>query len=68
MKYLTTAQAAAFLKVKVRRVQTLIENGRIKGVAYFGRAFMIPDTSLAAVKDRPPGRPRSKPKPRRRKG
>lgn len=54
--YLTTAEAAARLGVSVRRVQALIEAGRLPARKY-GRDWLIPETALAAVAERKPGRP-----------
>lgn len=42
MDYISAGQAADKWGIKVRRVQKLCEDGRIKGVVRFGRTLMIP--------------------------
>lgn len=70
MKYVTSAQAAKIIGKKVRWIQALVKRGDIAGVTKFGHAYMIPEESLAAVKNLHCGRPITKPnrnlKPRSR--
>jgi len=42
MNYISVSQAAEKWGVSERWVQKLLEDGRIKGAARFGRAWMIP--------------------------
>jgi excisionase family DNA binding protein len=58
---LTTAQAAERLGVTTRRVQQLIKSGRLPAEK-FGRDFAIEESDLEAVKDRPTGYPKGKPR------
>jgi excisionase family DNA binding protein len=56
---LTTKQAAAALGVSLRRVQALINAGRLKAERV-GRDWLIPARALEQVRERKPGRPASK--------
>ena len=53
---LTTAQAAAKLKVTRRRVLALIKAKRLPAEKV-GRDWLIEERNLSLVKDRRPGRP-----------
>lgn len=53
----TTAEAAAKLNVTPRRVVALIQAGRLRATKH-GRDWIITAADLAAVKHRPPGRPK----------
>jgi excisionase family DNA binding protein len=53
---LTTAQAADQLGVTVRRVQALINAGRLPAQKV-GRDWLIEEKDLRLVEDRKPGRP-----------
>ncbi len=64
MPPLTTAQAAQRLGIKVRRVQQLIESGRLSATR-FGRAWLIDSADLERVRKRPVGRPKSKTREKR---
>ncbi len=57
---LTTPEVAERLNVSVRRVQALIEAGRLPSQQY-GRDHLVKETDLKLVEDRRPGRP---PKPK----
>ena len=57
MDFLTTKQAAERLGITPRRVQALIEAGRLPAQK-FGRDYMINEKDLKLVKDRKVGRPR----------
>ena len=59
MEVLTAAEAAALLKISVRRVQQLVKSGRLPA-RVFGGALMIRVGDLKLVANRKPGRP---PKP-----
>lgn len=52
---LTTKQAGERLGVSRYRVQQLITDGRLKATR-FGRAYMIEESALEAVRERPSGR------------
>lgn len=56
MKTLTTKETAELLGVTIRRVNDLITSGRLPA-ARFGRAYMIKESDLKLVENRPPGRP-----------
>ena len=57
MDFLTTKQVAERLGITPRRVQALIEVGRLPAQK-FGRDYMINEKDLKLVKDRKVGRPR----------
>lgn len=57
VKLLTTAQAAKLLGVQLRRVQTLIQQKRLKA-SKLGRDYLIDTKDLACLQMRKPGRPR----------
>jgi excisionase family DNA binding protein len=59
VKFLTTSQAAAKLKVTTRRVIALIEAGRLPATK-FGHAYMIGESDLKLVQNRKTGRPPKK--------
>jgi excisionase family DNA binding protein len=61
MEFLTTKQAAERLGITPRRVQALIEAGRLPANK-FGRDYMIKEADLNLVKDRKVGRPPTKKK------
>ena len=54
---LTTAEVAKQLNVTVRRVNDLINSGRLPSQK-FGRAHMIKEADITKVMIRKPGRPR----------
>lgn len=56
MEVLTAAEAAALLKISVRRVQQLVKAGRLPA-RIFGGALMIQRKDLKLVSDRKLGRP-----------
>jgi excisionase family DNA binding protein len=56
VKMLTTPEVAERLNVSVRRVQALIEAGRLPSQQY-GRDHLVKETDLKLVEDRRPGRP-----------
>jgi excisionase family DNA binding protein len=53
---LTTADVAHRLGVSLRRVQALIQAGRLPAVKH-GRDWVIAETDLAHLTRHPPGRP-----------
>ncbi len=57
MNLLTTAEAAARLKISPRRVQALISAGRLAATKH-GRDWLIEEHALEAVAERKPGRPK----------
>ena len=57
MDFLTTKQVAGRLGITPRRVQALIEAGKLPAQK-FGRDYMIKEKDLSLVKDRKVGRPR----------
>jgi excisionase family DNA binding protein len=59
MDFLTTKQAAERLGITPRRVQALIEAGRLPAQK-FGRDYMILEGDLKLVEDRKVGRPATK--------
>ena len=59
MHLLTTSQAAAKLGVTSRRVVALINAGRLPAQK-IGPNFVIKPKDLAKVKDRKPGRPKTR--------
>lgn len=60
MGLITTAQAADKLGISVRRVQELINTGRLPA-QQFGRTYVVDEDDLKLVEDRKVGRP---PKPK----
>jgi excisionase family DNA binding protein len=60
MALITTAGAAERLGISVRRVQELINSGRLPA-QQFGRTYVIDEDDLKLVEDRKPGRPRKSP-------
>jgi excisionase family DNA binding protein len=56
MQPLTAAEAAERLNVSVRRVQQLVQSGRLPATV-FGGALMIQAEDLKLVAERKPGRP-----------
>jgi excisionase family DNA binding protein len=54
---ISSKEAADHLGISVRRVQALIQAGKLPGQK-FGAAYMINEKDLKLVKDRKPGRPR----------
>lgn len=59
MNYLTTKEVAEKLGVTLRRVQAMIESGRLPAQK-FGRDYMIKETDLKLVAERKVGRPSAK--------
>ncbi len=57
MTLLTTKDVAEKLKVSVRRVHALIQDGRLPAQK-FGRDYLIDEKDLKLVENRKPGRPR----------
>jgi excisionase family DNA binding protein len=57
MDMLTTKQVAEKLGITPRRVQALIEAGRLPATK-FGRDYMIKEKDLKLVEDRKVGRPK----------
>ena len=57
MDFLTTKQAAVKLGITPRRVQALIEAGKLPAQK-FGRDYMIKEKDLKLVEDRKVGRPK----------
>jgi excisionase family DNA binding protein len=57
MGFLTTKQAAKRLGITPRRVQALIEAGRLPAQK-FGRDYMIQEADLKLVEERKVGRPK----------
>jgi excisionase family DNA binding protein len=57
MEFLTTKQAAERLGITPRRVQALIEAGRLPA-SKFGRDYMIKEDDLKLVENRKVGRPK----------
>jgi excisionase family DNA binding protein len=57
MDFLTTKQAAERLGITPRRVQALIEAGRLPAQK-FGRDYMIQEKDLKLVAERKVGRPK----------
>ncbi len=56
MGLITTSQAANLLGISARRVQELINGGRLPA-QQFGRTYVIKEEDLKLVADRKPGRP-----------
>jgi excisionase family DNA binding protein len=54
---ISTQEAADRLGISPRRVQALIQAGRLAAFKV-GRSYIIREADLEAVRDRPPGRPR----------
>lgn len=63
---ITTEEAAKRLGVSVDRVQALIRAGRLPA-ARFGKAYAINEADLDLVKNRKPGRPKSRHKHKTKK-
>ncbi len=61
MEFLTTKEVAEKLGVTLRRVQAMIQSGRLPAQK-FGRDYMIRETDLKLVENRKVGRPRKAPK------
>jgi excisionase family DNA binding protein len=57
MDYLTTKKVAEELGVSLRRVQAMIESGRLPATK-FGRDYMIKEADLKLVENRKVGRPK----------
>ena len=57
MEYLTTKEVAGKLGVSLRRVQAMIESGRLPATK-FGRDYMIKESDLKLVENRKVGRPK----------
>jgi len=68
MATISSKDAAARLKISVRRVQELIKKERLPA-KMIGGVYLIEDRDLALVKNRKPGRPRTRTsaKPRAKK-
>ncbi len=60
MDYMTTTEAAAELGVTRARIRQFIAEGRLPGARKAGRDWLIPRDALEPVRERKPGRPRSK--------
>ena len=67
MKLLSTPEAAAVLGVTVARVQQLIWSGRLPAQKV-GRDYVIQESDLESVKERPTGRPLKATKKASKKG
>jgi len=59
MATISTKDAAARLNLSVRRVQELIKNNRLPA-RMIGGMYLIDEKDLALVKNRKPGRPRTR--------
>lgn len=59
MTLITTSQAAERLGISVRRVQELINSGRLPA-QQFGRTYVVNEGDLKLVEVRKPGRPPKK--------
>jgi excisionase family DNA binding protein len=59
MALLTTKQAGERLNVTDKRINQLIQAGRLPATKV-GRDYLIESADLKLVKDRKPGRPRTK--------
>jgi excisionase family DNA binding protein len=59
MKMLTTKEVAAELGISLRQVQTLIERKQLPAEK-FGRDYMVKESDLKLVRERPKGRPPKK--------
>ncbi len=57
MTLITTGQVAERLGISVRRVQELINSGRLPA-QQFGRTYVVNEDDLKLVEDRKPGRPK----------
>jgi len=63
MRYLTTTEAAAALKVNQSRIRQLCRAGLATGAKRMGRDWLIPENALSKLAKRPKaGRPRAAPK------
>lgn len=51
MKYMTCADAAAIMKITVRRVQQMCKNGDIPGAIKQGGSWMVPWDNFSAVRE-----------------
>jgi excisionase family DNA binding protein len=65
MIVITTKEAAEKLGVSVKRVQALIQAGRLPA-ARFGNSYAIDEKDLKLVRNRKPGRPRTNPQAKRK--
>jgi excisionase family DNA binding protein len=59
MATISSKDAAARLKISVRRVQELIKKGRLPATM-IGGVYLIEERDLALVRNRKPGRPRTR--------
>lgn len=59
MATLSSKDAAARLNISIRRVQELIKKGRLPA-KMIGGVYLIDEKDLALVKNRKPGRPRTR--------
>jgi len=59
MATISSKDAAVRLNLSVRRVQELIKNGRLPA-KMIGGVYLIEEKDLALLKNRRPGRPRTK--------
>ncbi|MGI8838839.1 MAG: helix-turn-helix domain-containing protein [Pyrinomonadaceae bacterium] len=57
MKLLTTAEAAQRLGISVSRIHALINQKRLPA-SKLGRDYLLKETDLKLIANRPPGRPR----------
>jgi excisionase family DNA binding protein len=57
MEYLTTKEVAGKLGVSLRRVQAMIESGRLPAIK-LGRDYVIRERDLKLVENRKVGRPK----------
>ena len=57
MEYLTTKEVAEKLGVTLRRVQAMVQSGRLPATK-FGRDYMIKEKDLKLVENRKVGRPK----------
>ena len=64
MATISSKDAAARLKISVRRVQELIKKGRLPATM-IGGVYLIQERDLALVRNRKPGRPRTRPSAKR---
>ena len=59
MATISSKDAAARLNISIRRVQELIKKGRLPA-KMIGGVYLIEEKDLALVKNRKPGRPRTR--------
>ena len=52
MEYMTTQEAADLWGIKVRRVQTLCENGKVENAKRLGHIWVIPTGTLKPIDGR----------------